>query len=133
MSRRTRYTHSTVQWIGLIAGPLLALVVYSLLPSTYQNGAGEAAVFTHAGRSTTGVAVWMAVWWMTEAIPIYATSLLPLAILPLLGAFTIRETAAPYAHELIYLFMGGFLIALSMERWGLHKRFAFGALRFVGT
>ena len=133
MSRRTRYTHSTVQWIGLIAGPLLALVVYSLLPSTYQNGAGEAAEFTHAGRATTGVAVWMAVWWMTEAIPIYATSLLPLAILPLFGAFTIRETAAPYAHELIYLFMGGFLIALSMERWGLHRRFAFGALRLVGT
>ena len=129
---RTRYSHSVVHWIGLIAGPVLALVVYFLLPDAYQSGGGLTE-FTHAGRVTTGVAVWMAVWWMTEAIPIYITSLLPLAVLPLFGAFTIRQTAAPYAHELIYLFMGGFLIALSMERWGLHRRFAFGALRLVGT
>jgi sodium-dependent dicarboxylate transporter 2/3/5 len=75
----------------------------------------------------------MAVWWMTEAIPIYVTSLLPLTVLPFFRADTMRDAAAPYAHELIYLFMGGFIVALSMERWGLHKRFAFGALRIVGT
>jgi sodium-dependent dicarboxylate transporter 2/3/5 len=77
--------------------------------------------------------VWMAAWWMTEAVSIYVTSLLPLCVLPLFGAGTIREAASPYAHELIFLFMGGFVVALSMERWGLHKRFAYAALRVVGT
>ncbi len=126
-------SRSAVRWAGLIAGPALAWMTYSLLPETYQTAAGATVDFTHAGRVTAATAVWMAVWWMTEAIPLYATSLLPLAMLPLFGAATIRHAAAPYAHELIYLFMGGFIIALSMERWGLHKRFAFGALRLVGT
>jgi len=78
------------------------------------------------------VAVWMAVWWMTEAIPVYATALLPLALFPILGVATIGESAAPYGHELIFLFMGGFVIALAMERWGLHQRIAFSVLSVVG-
>jgi sodium-dependent dicarboxylate transporter 2/3/5 len=75
----------------------------------------------------------MAIWWMTAAIPVFATALLPLALLPLFGAGGIRETAAPYAHELIFLFMGGFIIALAMQRWGLHQRIALNALRLAGT
>jgi sodium-dependent dicarboxylate transporter 2/3/5 len=74
----------------------------------------------------------MAVWWLTEAISVYATALLPLVLMPLFGVAPIRSAAAPYAHELIFLFMGGFLIALAMQRWGLHRRIALNTLRLAG-
>lgn len=123
---------TTIQWIGLIAGPLLAVLLYSLLPPAYSNSAGETIEFSNAGRATTALAVWMAVWWMTEAVELYATALLPLVALPMTGAASMRAAAAPYAHELIFLFMGGFLIALAMQRWGLHRRLALRALRAAG-
>ena len=75
----------------------------------------------------------MAVWWITEAIPVYATALLPLALFPATGAVPIHRPHPPYGHELIFLFMGGFIIALSMQRWGLHRRIALAALQLVGT
>ena len=121
-----------MQWIGLIAGPLLALLLYSQLPHAYPNSAGEVVAFSNAGRATMALAAWMAIWWMTEAVELYATALLPLVALPMSGASPVREAAAPYAHELIFLFMGGFLIALAMQRWGLHRRLALRALRAAG-
>lgn len=123
---------TTIQWIGLIAGPVLSILLYSLLPHAYPNSAGETVEFSNAGRATTALAVWMAVWWMTEAVELYATALLPLVALPMSGAASVRAAAAPYAHELIFLFMGGFLIALAMQRWGLHRRLALRALRAAG-
>jgi sodium-dependent dicarboxylate transporter 2/3/5 len=126
-------SRSTVRWIGLIAGPALAALAFTLLPGTFRDIQGESVAFTHAGRITAALAVWMATWWMTEAIPVYATALLPLAVLPFAGAASIRQAAAPYGHELIFLFMGGFIIALSMQRWGLHRRFAFSVLRLFGS
>lgn len=123
---------TTVQWIGLIAGPVLALLLYSLLPHAYTNSEGEPIEFSNAGRATMALAAWMAIWWMTEAVELYATALLPLVALPMSGASPVREAAAPYAHELIFLFMGGFLIALAMQRWGLHRRLALRALRAAG-
>jgi len=122
-----------IQWIGLALGPALAALTWLFLPDSYADPLGNPVEFAAAGRTTAALAVWMAVWWMTAAIPVYATALLPLAILPLFGAGGIRETAAPYAHELIFLFMGGFIIALSMQRWGLHQRIALSALRLAGT
>ncbi len=126
-------TRSTVQWTGLLAGPALAVMVYLLLPEAFRDSQGQMVPFTKAGRATAAVGVWMAAWWMTEALPIYATSLIPLAVLPIVGAAPIRDAAAPYAHELIFLFMGGFMIALSMQRWDLHTRFALAALKLVGS
>ena len=125
-------SRTTVRRIGLVLGPILAVATYAVLPSTYTSG-GESVAFSDAGRATAAVAVLMATWWITEAIEIYATALLPLALLPLLGVRTIDETAAPYASELIFLFLGGFLLALSMQRWGLERRISLFALRFVGT
>jgi len=122
----------TVQRLGLPVGPALAGLVYALLPATYLDPDGASVMLSPAGRATAAVAVWMAAWWLTEAIEVYATALLPLVLLPLLGARSMRETASPYAHELIFLFMGGFLLALAMERWGLHRRIALVALRLVG-
>lgn len=129
---KTTNLKTTIQWIGLIAGPLLALLLYSQLPHAYPNGTGEIVEFSSAGRATMALAAWMAVWWMTEAVELYATALIPLVALPMTGASAVREAAAPYAHELIFLFMGGFLIALAMQRWGLHKRLALKALREAG-
>ena len=78
---------------------------------------------------------WMAIWWMTEAIPIPATSLLPLVVLPLLagGTFRLNAVAMNYANWRVYLFFGGFLIAIAMERTGLHRRIALRLVRRVGT
>ena len=123
---------TTIQWIGLIAGPAVAILLYSQLPHAYMSGTGEVVAFSNTGRATLALAAWMAIWWMTEAVELYATALLPLVALPMTGAAPVREAAAPYAHELIFLFMGGFLIALAMQRWGLHKRMALKALRAAG-
>jgi solute carrier family 13 (sodium-dependent dicarboxylate transporter), member 2/3/5 len=126
-------SRKTVQWTGFFGGPALALIAYLLLPHAYRDGSGALVEFTHGGRVTCAAGIWMAVWWMTEALPIYVTALLPLCLFPVLGAVSIHDAAAPYANELIFLFMGGFVVALSMERWGLHKRIAFASLRIVGS
>jgi len=86
-----------------------------------------------AGMHVAAVAVLMAVWWITEAIPIPATALLPLLLFPLLGAGSMRDAAAPYANPLIFLFLGGFMMALAMQRWGLHRRIALHIIRNMGT
>lgn len=122
-----------VSWIGLGAGPLFAVLAYLLLPAEYTNGAGEVLDVTNAGRITLGLMLWMAVWWMTEAVAIEATSFLPVVVLPLSGATTIVEASTPYASPVIFLFLGGFLLALSMQRWGLDRRIALMTLRVVGT
>ncbi len=75
----------------------------------------------------------MAIWWISEAIPIAATALLPIAMFPPLGISALNTAAAPYANPLIFLFLGGFVIGLSMQRWGLHRRVALALLRRVGT
>jgi sodium-dependent dicarboxylate transporter 2/3/5 len=85
------------------------------------------------GWKTAAVAVLMAIWWMTEAVPIPATALLPLGLFPLLGVLDAANASAPYASELIFLFMGGFFMAVTMEKWGLHKRIALRIMAFVGT
>lgn len=119
-----------VPWIGLIAGPLLGLFAYLMLP---QAGTGGAEDLTDAGRATAGVVILMAVWWITEAIPLEATSLLPIVLFPLLGVSTVKAAAAPYASDVIFLFMGGLMLGLAMERWGLHRRIAMVVLGMVGT
>ena len=82
---------------------------------------------------TAGVALWMAVWWATEAIPVAVTALLPLVVFDPLGIATIRDAAAAYANPIVYLFFGGFLMALAMERWNLHRRIALFILDKTGT
>jgi sodium-dependent dicarboxylate transporter 2/3/5 len=79
------------------------------------------------------VALLMATWWITEAIPIPATALLPLILFPLLGILPAKDVSIRYADQNIFLFMGGFFIAMAMQRWGLHKRIALHIVRFLGT
>jgi solute carrier family 13 (sodium-dependent dicarboxylate transporter), member 2/3/5 len=117
---------------ALVLGPLLAAAVYVAMPDRAGTGV-EAIELGHAGRATAAIGVLMAVWWMTEALHVSATALLPVALFPLFGVFTVDEAAAPYANPLIFLFLGGFLLALAMQRWGLERRIALIALRIVGT
>ena len=124
---------SRVRLAGLVAGPLLALASFWLLPAHYATGTQTVAEFTVAGRATLAMVVWMATWWMTEAVDIEVTALLPIAIFPLLGIASIAKAAQPYASDVIYLFMGGFILGLAIERWGLDRRIAFFTLRLTGT
>ena len=113
-----------VQWAGLFAGALVFVLIL-LLPAPGGLSA--------TGWRAAAVAALMAVWWVTEAIPITATALIPLVFFPSLGVLEMPDAAAPYANELIFLFMGGFFIAVAMERWGLHHRIALTIVKAVGT
>ncbi len=84
------------------------------------------------GRVVAGIGLLMAVWWVTEAIPLSATALLPMVLLPALTALTVEDATTPYANPIIFLFMGGFLIAIAMQKWNLHRRIALLTLRRVG-
>ncbi len=84
-------------------------------------------------RKMLAVAVLMASWWVSEAIPLAATALLPLVLFPVLGLASAPEAAAPYANHLIYLFMGGFMLAQAMQRWNLHRRIALHIVSLIGT
>lgn len=109
--------------MGLILGPAVLLLVLLLPP--------PAGLEPPAWR-TAGAGMLMAIWWITEAVPIPATALLPLVLFPLLGISAIGPTAAPYANPVIFLFMGGFLMAAALERCGLHRRLALAVIRVFG-
>jgi len=122
-----------VKRVGLFAGPLLGLLCYYLLPPHYSTGPGEWVEFSQSGRTTLGMMVWMAAWWLTEAVDIEVTALLPIVAFPLLGIAPLNKVLPPYAADVIFLFMGGFIIGLAIERWGLDRRIAFFVLRLVGA
>jgi len=118
------YTHySARQKIGLLAGPLLFLAIF--LMSTPEGMTPEA----HAVLASTA---WIAVWWISEAIPIPATALLPIVLFPVTGAMNTSSVTPSYANHLVFLFMGGFMIALSMEKWNLHRRIALNIILMIG-
>lgn len=119
-------------WFSLVLGPLIGLGVYWLVPESYVGPEGT-QVLGEPARRTAGVAAWMATWWLTETVHISITALLPLAVFPLLEIRSMQEAASPYANDLIYLFLGGFILSLSMQRWGLHRRIALTTLGSVGT
>lgn len=100
---------------GLIAGPVAAALVLMLHPDS---------AMPPAAWRMLAIAVWVVLWWLTEALPLPATALLPLILMPLMGVQDMRQTAQSYADPLIFLFLGGFLLAAAMQRAGLHRRIA---------
>lgn len=111
--------------IGLPAGPLIFLACMLLLP------AGDG--FTAAMRGAVASTGWIACWWLTEAVPLPATSLLPLLLFPLTGVLPFQETATGYADSIVFLFLGGFILARAMQRWDLHRRLALSIVRAMGA
>lgn len=116
--------------IGLVAGIVAGILIYFIMPADLEMWP----------KLTAATAVLMAIWWMTEAIPIPATALLPLIIFPLLvpagesdGGVGVSDVGANYGNDIIFLFMGGFLLALAMQRWNLHRRIALLVLRGMGS
>lgn len=114
----------TAQRIGLFLGPLVfALTAFTAPPAGMEPGAWLVA----------GLVVWMATWWMTEAVPLTVTALLPFVILPFSGVSSARDVASTYYSPILFLLLGGAFIALAIERTGLHKRLSLAILRVVGS
>ncbi len=114
----------SVKTIGLLLGPLLFLGISQLV---FLDGLEPKAWLV------LGVGGWMITWWVTEATPMAVAALLPIVLFPPLGIFTLQEATAPYASPVIFLFMGGFFLALGLEEHNLHKRIALYLVRLTGT
>jgi sodium-dependent dicarboxylate transporter 2/3/5 len=110
--------------IGLILGPL----VFSLILLFF-----EADGLSVEAKCILASTAWMAVWWVTECVPISVTALLPIVLFPLTGGMDLSTTTAAYGHKLVFLFVGGFMIALAIEKWHLHKRLALNIIRMTGS
>jgi sodium-dependent dicarboxylate transporter 2/3/5 len=109
--------------LALIIGPAMLALTLLLPAPTGMNAEAWLAL---------GAALWMAIWWATEAVPIPATALLPLILVPVLGIAEVGDLAGAYANGIIFLFLGGFLLGLAMQRWALHRRIALNILLAVG-
>ena len=115
---------SASKWAGFLTG-MFIFITMMFMPS--PEG------LSPEGWRTAAVALLMACWWITEVIPISATAMMPLVLFPILGIADISQTATPYANPMIFLFMGGFIIAIAMQEWGLHRRVALNIIRVIGS
>jgi len=120
------YLKSPYFWksVGLFAGPLAFLAV-----QFFATPVG----LSEQGIAVMAVTLWMAIWWISEALPMEVTSLLPIVLFPLTGGLTLSDTTASYGHKFIFLFAGGFMLSIALERWNLHRRIALNIIRWVGS
>ncbi len=135
-NRDEKAKSSFIRLIGFTVALVLAVAAYILIPPESLDKSGQIiGGLSHTGRVVVAIAVLIATLWVTEALPIAVTALLPIVLFPLFtaGEITVKSAAEPYAHELIFLFMGGFMISLAMQKWGLHRRLALHTILIIGT
>lgn len=123
-SEKPKRAYNIGQLIGLFLGPLAFIFVYFFF---------KPADLSQEGLAVLASTVWIAIWWITEALPIPVTSLMPFILFPITGGMDVNATASSYGSETIFLFMGGFMIALAIEKWNLHRRIALGIIKLIGT
>lgn len=117
-------TRALSKKIGVLLGPCLFIGILLLYN---PEGLSQSAI---AVLATT---IWMSVWWISEAVPIAVTALLPIVLFPLTGALDIETTTASFGHKYVFLFIGGFMLAIAIEKWDLHKRIALNIINLIGT
>lgn len=129
MDKNSDIQSNRLSFIGLIAGPLVACIVllWGAPAELMEQGQPSGAWITLA------LLLFMAIWWVTEAVPIPVTSLLPLIVLPMFGVSPISQVAAPYMHPIVVLLLGGFIFAKAIEYWGLHERIALHVINKAGA
>jgi len=110
--------------IFLISGPLLFIILQYFDPPVGMPA---------SAYSLLSITLWMALWWVTESVPISVTALLPIILFPLTGVVDLETTTASYGHKYIFLYMGGFMLAIAIEKWNLHKRIALNIIKIIGT
>lgn len=109
--------------LALAAGPAAYLILHAVAPGSLEP----------AARQVLGVLGWMSLWWLTEAIPLGATALLPIALFPVLGVLPTRDAVSPYASDIVFLFLAGFLLAAALQHWRAHARLAYGMVGAMGS
>ncbi len=114
----------TSKRIGLVAGPLAFLLVLFFF---HPDGLSKEA------NAILASTAWVAIWWITEAIPIAVTALLPIVLFPLTGGLELADTTSSFGHRYIFLYIGGFMLAIAIEKWDLHKRIALNIINLIGT
>ncbi len=110
--------------VGMISGPLAFLIV-----KLFFNPEG----LSQEANAILASTLWIAIWWITEAIPIAVTSLLPIILFPMSGGLDIKTTTAAFGNHNIFLYLGGFILAIGIEKWNLHKRIALNIIAIIGT
>jgi solute carrier family 13 (sodium-dependent dicarboxylate transporter), member 2/3/5 len=113
------------RWFGLFFGVVAFVVLYFFTP--LPDG------MTPQALQVSAVAALMVIWWLSEAVPLAATALVPLVVLPFVGVMPVSAASSAYADPIVFLFMGGFILAIGLERWGLHRRIALNIVRVVGS
>lgn len=133
-TRQRNAIRKTLTFARVVLGPAAAATTFLILPTAVYDDAGTlVSGLSPQGRATAAVGVLMSIYWLLEAIPLSVTALMPVTLLPILGAVSVTDAAAPYAHDILFLFFGGFMLGLALERSGLHRRVALHTLRLIGT